>query len=238
MRVVSLRLGLRLISQYHTRMPLPAISVELVVQPHPAHVPPSEYSDDAAVQAFYAAQPATALRFIATLFINGKPAWEADVDSEATARQTLDRCIADAAEKRGVDFRGLVDALQRGLRCAPSTAFAIAMAFAFPPGPLALEHVRFRWALPRGKGHPIAADELTRHLSNLAEGWSAVTGAKPGTAERSYFVQALVAAQPFIPWLTRRSDGEEIADLRKVVRTELKKLDFDKIEFVRLPWSP
>jgi hypothetical protein len=220
-------------------MPLPTIPVELKVEPHPAHISPSEYSGDPAVQAFYAAQPATALRYVATLFINGTPAWEADVESEATARQSIDRYIAEAAKLRHVDFKGLVDALLRSLGCHPSTAYAIAMAFAFPPGPLAFEHVRFRWALPNRRGHPFVADELTRHLSNLAEGWYRVVGTKPGTAERSYFVQALVAAQPYIPWLRRRRDKDlDIADLRKVVRTELKKLDFEKIEWVRTPWSP
>jgi hypothetical protein len=124
-------------------MPLPNISVELSVVPHPAHVAPSDYSDDPAMQAFYAARPATALRFVATLLVNGKPAWEADVDDEATARKAIDRAIAAAAKERKVDFHGLVDALQRELHCSGETAFAIAMAFSFPPGSLALEHVRF-----------------------------------------------------------------------------------------------
>lgn len=219
-------------------MPLPNIPVELTVAPYPGHVPPSAYSEDAARQAFYAVQPATALRFVATLFVNGQPAWEADVHNEGTARKAIDRAIAAAAEKRKVDFSGLVDALRRSLRCSQATAFAIAMAFTFPPGPLAFEHVRFRWAVPQGRGHPVVADELTRHLSNLAAGWQNVTGMKPGSAERSYFVQALAAAQPFIPWLLRRNDQSEIVDIRKVVRTEMKKFDFDKVEWVRLPWSP
>lgn len=216
-------------------MPIP---VELTIAPHPAHVPPSEYSADPAEQAYYAAQPATALRFIATLLVNGQPAWEADVESEASARREIDAYITRAAEERGVEFKKLVGALGLELRCDASTAFAIAMAFAFPTGPLAFEHVRFRWAKEQTKGHPIVADELTRHLSNLAEAWYSVTGEKPGTAERSFFVKALAAAQPFIPWLVARQSGEEISDLRKVIRTELKKLDFDKIEWVRLPWSP
>jgi hypothetical protein len=215
-------------------MRLPNIPVELTVVPHPAHIPPAEYSDDPAEQAFYAAQRGTALRFVATLFVNGKRSWEADVDDEATARKAVDRAIAAAAKERKVNFRGLVDALQRELHCSGETAFAIAMAFSFPPGPLALEHVRFRWVVPQGRGHPIAADELTRHLSNLVEGWWHVTGSKPGTAERSYFARAVKAAQPFIPGLKRRRGKKPIADIRKVLRTEMKKFDFDKVEWVRL----
>jgi hypothetical protein len=219
-------------------MPLPNIPVELTVIPHPAHVPPSEYSADPAEQMFYAARPATAPRFIAALAVNGTPVWEADVADRAIAREVIDRLISAEAAKREVDFRGLVDALQRELRCSDDTAFAIAMAFSFPLGPLALEHVRFRWVAPHRRGHPVVADELTRHLSNLVEGWWRVTGTKPGTAERSYFVRAVKAAQPFIPGLHRRGTEKEIADIRKVLRTELKKFDFAKVEWVRLPWLP
>jgi hypothetical protein len=215
-------------------MRLRNIPVELSVVPNQAYIPPSEYSADSAIQAFYAAQPATALRFVATLLVNRKPAWEADVDDEATARKAIDRAIAAAAEERKIDFDGLADALQRELHCSGETAFAIAMAFSFPPGPLALEHVRFRWVAPQGRGHPVAADELTRHLSNLVEGWWHVTGSKPSTAERSYFARAVKAAQPFIPGLKRRRDKKEIADIRKVLRTEMRKFDFDKVEWVRL----
>jgi hypothetical protein len=219
-------------------MQLPNISVELTVVPHPAHVPVSEYSADPAVQAFYAAQSATALRFVATLMVNGKAEWEADVADPATARRVIDRIISAEAAKRHVDFDGLVDALQRELLCSDGTAFAIAMAFSFPPGPLALEHVRLRWVAPQGRGHPIVADELTRHLSNLAEGWWHMTGSKPGTAERSYFARAVKAAQPFLPGLNRRGSQKDIADIRKVLRTEMKKFDFEKVEWVRLPSLP
>jgi hypothetical protein len=214
--------------------PLPSIRVELTVEPHPAHVPPSEYSNDPAEQAFYAAQAPTALRFVATLIVNGKPVWEADVGDRATARSVIDRIISAEAAKRNVDFDGLAEALREELHCSDDTAFAIAMAFSFPPGLLAMEHVRFRWKAPQGRGHPIVADDLTRHLSNLVEGWWRATGSKPGTAERSYFARAVKAAQPFIPWLNRRGTDKTIVDIRKVLRSEMKKFDFEKVEWVRL----
>jgi hypothetical protein len=219
-------------------MPLPKILVEYAITPHSAHVPVSAYTDDPAEQALYLARPATGLRFGVIVKVNGKPVCEAEIDDPSAAPEAVELVISAVAKSKEVDFPGMREALRRALKCTDDAAFAIALAFTFPPGPLAFEHVRFRWVAPRKRGHPVVAGALTRHLYNLALGWEEATGMKPGTAERSYFIQALVAAQPYIPWLVRRDGKGEIEDLRKVVRTEMKKFDFDKVEWVRAPWSP
>jgi hypothetical protein len=203
--------------------------------------PARELSEDLVVRSLQLAASHSSKRFVAKLFVEQGHArrlvWEVETDDATSIKSAIRNDMQVQAESLGVDFVGLVDALMRELHLTEEGALLLGLAFTFPLT-LAGARLRIMGEASTGKrGAPIRVDDMTGALSRLRAAWLCVTGRVPGTAERALFVRALDAAQPFLPPLRTRSEGKEIRQIRKVIRTETKKLDSGDVIFVA-PLNP